>query len=92
VGPSNGQASNDSVSTNLPLEVFFRRNTSTSADFRQAEVLGATGLQLARRVPDRQADCCIKLPVWQEAYGQLDGSLHYKAESPAGTCFLMPRT
>ena len=25
-----------------------------------------------------QSDCCIKLPIWQDAYGQLDGSVHYK--------------
>jgi hypothetical protein len=25
-----------------------------------------------------QSDCCIKLPIWQEAYGQLDGSFHFK--------------
>ena len=25
-----------------------------------------------------QADCCIKLPIWQDAYGQLDASVHYK--------------
>ena len=25
-----------------------------------------------------QSDCCIKLPVWQDAYGQLDASVHYK--------------
>ncbi|HET9472682.1 MAG TPA: TonB-dependent receptor, partial [Steroidobacteraceae bacterium] len=27
-----------------------------------------------------QADCCIKLPVWQDAYGQLDASLHFKPD------------
>ena len=25
-----------------------------------------------------QSDCCIKLPIWQDAYGQLDGSFHFK--------------
>lgn len=25
-----------------------------------------------------QADCCIKLPIWQDAYGQLDGSVQYR--------------
>jgi len=28
-----------------------------------------------------QADCCIKLPIWQDAYGQLDASVHYKPSS-----------
>lgn len=27
-----------------------------------------------------QADCCIKLPVWQDAYGQLDASVHFKPD------------
>jgi len=25
-----------------------------------------------------QSDCCIKLPIWQDSYGQLDGSFHYR--------------
>ena len=25
-----------------------------------------------------QSDCCIKLPIWQDDYGQLDASVHYK--------------
>ena len=38
-----------------------------------------------------QSDCCIKLPIWQDAYGQLDASVHYKP-TRAGTSSSTRRT
>ena len=65
--------------TDLPLEGYSPRCLQPGADVRAAEVRSA---RLAWNWRDdyliSQSDCCIKLPIWQDAYGQLDGSFHFR--------------
>lgn len=65
--------------TDLPLEGYSKTAYNLVAMYDK----GRYSARLAYNWRDdylvSQADCCIKLPIWQDAYGQLDGSLHFKA-------------
>jgi iron complex outermembrane recepter protein len=64
--------------TDLPLEGYSPNAYNFILMFEQPKF----GARLAWNWRDEyligQSDCCIKLPVWQNAYGQLDGSFHYR--------------
>jgi iron complex outermembrane recepter protein len=72
-----GQASTISF-TNLPLEGFSPNTYNLVLMFDKPKFSARLAYNWRDEYLIGQADCCIKLPVWQEAYGQLDGSLHYK--------------
>jgi len=64
--------------TNLPLEGFSPNSYNLVLMFEKQKFSARLAYNWRDEYLIGQADCCIKLPVWQEAYGQLDGSLHYK--------------
>ena len=66
--------------TDLPLEGYSPQSYNVVLMFEQPKF----GARLAWNWRDdymiSQSDCCIKLPIWQDAYGQLDGSLHFRPD------------
>jgi iron complex outermembrane recepter protein len=66
--------------TDLPLEGYSPNSYNLVVMFEQPKF----GARLAWNWRDdyliSQSDCCIKLPIWQDAYGQLDGSLHFRPD------------
>ena len=63
---------------NLPLEGLSPNTYNLVLMFERPKF----GARLAWNWRDQwlvsQSDCCIKLPIWQDSYGQLDGSFHYR--------------
>jgi TonB-dependent receptor len=64
--------------TNLPLEGFSPMAANLVLMFEKQQFSARLAYNWRDEYLISQADCCIKLPVWQEAYGQLDASVHYK--------------
>jgi len=64
--------------TDLPLEGYSDKTYNIVAMFEQEKYSARLAYNWRSEYLISQADCCIKLPIWQEAYGQLDGSFHYK--------------
>jgi iron complex outermembrane recepter protein len=64
--------------TDLPLEGYSDSTYNIVAMFEQEKYSARLAYNWRSEYLISQADCCIKLPIWQEAYGQLDGSFHYK--------------
>jgi TonB-dependent receptor len=66
--------------TDLPLEGYSPNSYNLVAMFERPKF----GARLAWNWRDQylisQSDCCIKLPIWQDAYGQLDGSMHFRPD------------
>jgi TonB-dependent receptor len=66
--------------TDLPLEGYSPQSYNLVAMFERPKF----GARLAWNWRDQylisQSDCCIKLPIWQDAYGQLDGSMHFRPD------------
>ena len=66
--------------TDLPLEGYSPKSYNLVAMFERPKF----GARLAWNWRDEylisQSDCCIKLPIWQDAYGQLDGSMHFRPD------------
>ena len=66
--------------TDLPLEGYSPNSYNLVAMFERPKF----GARLAWNWRDEylisQSDCCIKLPIWQDAYGQLDGSMHFRPD------------
>ncbi|HVY85545.1 MAG TPA: TonB-dependent receptor [Caulobacterales bacterium] len=64
--------------TNLPLEGYSKETYNVVGMYEK----GPLALRLAYNWRSEylvsQADCCIKLPIWQDPYGQLDGSIRYR--------------
>lgn len=65
--------------TDLPLEGYSKNAYNLIGRYDK----GKWSVRLAYNWRDKflvsQADCCIKLPIWQDDYGQLDGSAHFQA-------------
>jgi iron complex outermembrane receptor protein len=64
--------------TDLPLEGFSKSSYNIVLMFEKEKYSGRLAYNWRDQYLIGQADCCIKLPVWQEAYGQLDASFRYK--------------
>jgi iron complex outermembrane receptor protein len=64
--------------TNLPLEGFSKNAYNVVLMFEKQQFSARLAYNWRDTYLVTQADCCIKLPIWQNAYGQLDASLHYK--------------
>jgi len=67
--------------TDLPLEGFSPKSFNIVAMFEKAQFSARLAYNWRDTYLISQADCCIKLPIWQDAYGQLDASVHYKPSS-----------
>jgi iron complex outermembrane recepter protein len=64
--------------TDLPLEGYSDQTYNIVAMFEATKYSARLAYNWRSEYLISQSDCCIKLPIWQEAYGQLDGSFHYK--------------
>jgi len=64
--------------TNLPLENFSKVTYNMVLMYEQPKFSARLAYNWRDDYMISQSDCCIKLPIWQDAYGQLDGSVHYK--------------
>jgi len=73
--------------TDLPLEGFSPKSFNIVAMFEKDKFSARLAYNWRDTYLISQADCCIKLPIWQDAYGQLDASAHYKP-APAWDVFL----
>jgi TonB-dependent receptor len=62
----------------LPLEGYSQSTYNIVAMFEQEKFSARLAYNWRSEYLISQSDCCIKLPIWQDAYGQLDGSFHYK--------------
>lgn len=67
--------------TNLPLEGFSPKSYNIVLMYEKNQFSGRLAYNWRDTYLISQADCCIKLPIWQDAYGQLDASVHYKPTS-----------
>jgi iron complex outermembrane receptor protein len=67
--------------TNLPLEGYSKLTYNLVLMFEQPVWSARLAWNWRDDYLISQSDCCIKLPIWQDAYGQLDGSVHYKPNS-----------
>ena len=64
--------------TDLPLEGFSDKAYNLVLMFEKPKFSARLAYNWRDDYLISQADCCIKLPIWQDAYGQLDASVHYK--------------
>ena len=64
--------------TDLPLEGFSDKAYNFVLMYEKQQFSGRLAYNWRDDYLISQADCCIKLPIWQDAYGQLDASFHYK--------------
>jgi TonB-dependent receptor len=67
--------------THLPLEGFSPKSANLILMFEKSKFSARLAYNWRDTYLISQADCCIKLPIWQNAYGQLDASVHYKPSS-----------
>lgn len=64
--------------TDLPLEGYSPQAYNMVLMFEQPKFSARLAWNWRDQYLISQSDCCIKLPIWQNAYGQLDGSVHFK--------------
>ena len=64
--------------TNLPLEGYSKTAYNVVLMFEKSKYSARLAWNWRDKYLISQSDCCIKLPIWQDAYGQLDGSFHLK--------------
>jgi TonB-dependent receptor len=67
--------------TGLPLEGYSKSSYNLVLMFEQPKYSARLAWNWRDDYLISQSDCCIKLPIWQDAYGQLDGSVHFKPSS-----------
>ena len=67
--------------TDLPLEGFSKTSYNIVLMFEKEKFSARMAYNWRDDYLISQADCCVKLPIWQDAYGQLDASVHYKPTS-----------
>jgi iron complex outermembrane receptor protein len=67
--------------TDLPLEGFSKTAYNVVLMWEQEKYSARLAYNWRDDYLISQADCCVKLPIWQDAYGQLDASVHYKPSS-----------
>jgi TonB-dependent receptor len=77
---NNGATQQDPLITfnDLPLEGYSHDTYNIVLMFEQEKYSARLAYNWRSEYLISQSDCCIKLPIWQDAYGQLDGSFHYK--------------
>jgi len=64
--------------TDLPLEGYSKTSYNIVGMYDRGKFSARLAYNWRDKYLISQSDCCIKLPIWQDAYGQLDGSVHYK--------------
>lgn len=64
--------------TNLPLEGYSKTAYNIVAMYEKGKFSARLAYNWRDKYLVSQADCCIKLPIWQDDYGQLDGSFHFR--------------
>jgi iron complex outermembrane receptor protein len=64
--------------TNLPLAEYSKTSYNIVAMYDRGKISARLAYNWRDKFLQSQSDCCIKLPIWQDAYGQLDGSFHFK--------------
>ena len=64
--------------TNLPLEGYSKTAYNIVAMYDKGKFSARLAYNWREKYLVSQADCCIKLPIWQDDYGQLDGSVHFR--------------
>jgi iron complex outermembrane receptor protein len=64
----------------LPLEGYSKTTYNVVAMYEQGKYSARLAYNWRDKYLISQSDCCIKLPIWQDAYGQLDGSFHFKPQ------------
>jgi TonB-dependent receptor len=64
--------------TDLPLADYSKTSYNIVAMYDRGKISARLAYNWRDKFLQTQSDCCVKLPIWQEAYGQLDGSFHYK--------------
>lgn len=76
----NGGTQQDSLIsfTDLPLEGFSDKAYNIVLMFEKQKFSARLAYNWRDDYLISQSDCCIKLPIWQDDYGQLDASVHYK--------------
>jgi iron complex outermembrane recepter protein len=67
--------------TDLPLEGFSKTSYNIVLMFEKEKYSARLAYNWRDDYLISQADCCVKLPIWQDAYGQLDASVHFKPSS-----------
>jgi TonB-dependent receptor len=67
--------------TDLPLEGFSDKAYNLVLMYEKEQFSARLAYNWRDDYLISQADCCVKLPIWQDAYGQLDASFHYKPSS-----------
>jgi len=67
--------------TDLPLEGFSKTAYNVVLMFEKQKFSARLAYNWRDQYLISQADCCVKLPIWQDAYGQLDASVHFKPSS-----------
>ncbi len=79
VGGTGGTAQDPLITfTDLPLEGFSKTAYNIVLMFEQEKYSARLAWNWRDDYLVSQSDCCIKLPIWQDAYGQLDASVRYK--------------
>ena len=66
--------------TDLPLEGYSDNTYNLVLMFEQPKWSARLAYNWRSDYLISQSDCCIKLPIWQDAYGQLDGSMHFRPD------------
>jgi iron complex outermembrane recepter protein len=64
--------------TDLPLEGYSKSSYNIVGMYEHGKLSARLAYNWRDKFLQTQSDCCIKLPIWQDAYGQLDGSVHFK--------------
>jgi TonB-dependent receptor len=64
--------------TDLPLEGYSKTAYNIVAMYDKGKISARLAYNWREKYLISQADCCIKLPIWQDDYGQLDGSFHFR--------------
>ena len=64
--------------TGLPLEGFSKKAYNVVAMYDKGKYSARLAWNWREKYLVTQSDCCIKLPIWQDDYGQLDASFHFK--------------
>jgi len=64
--------------TNLPLAEYSKSSYNIVGMYEHGKISARLAYNWRDKFLQTQSDCCIKLPIWQDAYGQLDGSFHFK--------------
>ena len=64
--------------TDLPLEGYSKTAYNIVAMYDKGKISARLAYNWRDKYLVTQSDCCIKLPIWQDDYGQLDGSVHFR--------------